>query len=450
MILVRREFLLILFVALLTMVIYVFYGFPNSITFFVTNYIIVLICLIGIFQNSQEYYSLYKIFYLFSLILFGYVPYFNYVDNIVYWNGSPLDTFYCCLTNIIIIISLITYSGIYLMYKPNINTQYIIDKELAFQNKMISNVQKVNFMLLFISFLFVILFFYYKDFIFLNLLYRDVLPNVTSRIELVFVNFFIQPTIAVILLIYGYLYDVNKIRFSKKVLILLVILVLLFVFPTSMARFLSISIYFAFLLSFSNFLHKRYMIQLSSLVGLFVILPLLDKFRYFILLEEIDFSINFQFLEDGHFDAYQNFVRFVSSDYIGYGYQLLGVLSFFVPRIFWEDKPISTGHLLGQMYGLSLENISFPLMAEGYADFSVFGSILFMIIFAIGTKYLDKLYWDLKYTINNYWFFNLYHLLLGLSLYLLRGSLLSSFAYVVSTVLAYLIIIKSLRIVIKK
>jgi len=174
----------------------------------------------------------------------------------------------------------------------------------------------------------------------------------------------------------------------------------------------------------------------------------MDKFRFVkSSIDEIDWTINFHFLQAGHFDAYQNFTRLISIDYISYGYQLYGPLFFFMPRVIWETKPIGSGHLLAELSNMDFTNISMPLIAEGYINFGIVGSLIFIGLFGLLSKYFDSLYWELKQITSTNIYYAIYYLLIGLSLFILRGDLMSSFAYSITIVAVYILLIKLIKFV---
>ena len=70
-----------------------------------------------------------------------------------------------------------------------------------------------------------------------------------------------------------------------------------------------------------------------------------------------------------------------------------------------------------------------PFLAEGYVNFGVVGTVIFIILLSRLFTFLDNLYWSLKPIYTNHWFYNIYYLSLGLSFFVLRGDLMASFAY---------------------
>jgi hypothetical protein len=163
------------------------------------------------------------------------------------------------------------------------------------------------------------------------------------------------------------------------------------------------------------------------------VFPFLDAFRRFSYDSEITLAINYSFLLSGHFDAFQNFSRIISIGFVSYGVQLLGVFLFFVPRALWPEKPIGTGHQLAENANYSFSNISATWYAEGWANFGFTGALLFSIFIGFLMAKLDKSVWSGK---AGDFMKIFYMFLLGYIFFLLRGDLLSAFAYIIGTLVA--------------
>lgn len=133
----------------------------------------------------------------------------------------------------------------------------------------------------------------------------------------------------------------------------------------------------------------------------------------------------------GDFDSLQqlmNTVRVVESDGVQGGRQILGTFLFWVPREYWPDKPINTGEFVAQRVGYAYTNLSSPLWAEGYLDFHIFGTLGFLFIF--GTI-LRKARERCETGGNGASVVKAFVLVFApYSVFLLRGGLLSAFAYI--------------------
>ena len=146
----------------------------------------------------------------------------------------------------------------------------------------------------------------------------------------------------------------------------------------------------------------------------------------------------------GDFDAYMMFIATVSYGQrpgsITMGRQLAGSLLFFVPRVLWPDKPEASGGIVVQNTVLNFYNLSEPMPAEGYINFGVAGVILFALGFGWIVAALDRSYW------SNLEQFRrarpavltmAYPFLVGSVIILMRGAMLTSFAYTIGAVVAY-------------
>lgn len=147
-------------------------------------------------------------------------------------------------------------------------------------------------------------------------------------------------------------------------------------------------------------------------------------------LENVVFEIQGHFL-DMHYDAWANFIaslQYAETEGVRLGQQILGTLLFFVPRDTWADKPISSGLMLGEYlvhyYNLWFTNISFPLPAEGYVDFGIFGLILYGVLLGYYSRRLDYFVNHGNFVDRTSALYFSFYLL-----FVLRGAFLPAFAY---------------------
>tara|TARA_B100001173_G_scaffold274166_1_gene253633 strand:+ start:3998 stop:5425 length:1428 start_codon:yes stop_codon:yes gene_type:complete len=145
-----------------------------------------------------------------------------------------------------------------------------------------------------------------------------------------------------------------------------------------------------------------------------------------------------------HYDAFANVmatIDYVSKTGISYGYQILSGLLFFVPRSIWTSKPYSTGEVIGDYviegYGFEYNNLSNPLVSEGYVNFGVLGVILMAL--ALGYFMIKFINWlqsndPLKRIMAFYFAVHL--------LFLLRGDFTNGFTYFIGTLIGVLFVPK--------
>lgn len=143
-----------------------------------------------------------------------------------------------------------------------------------------------------------------------------------------------------------------------------------------------------------------------------------------------------------NYDAFSNIsvtIEYVSINGLSYGYQALSGLLFFIPRFFWENKPISTGELIGDYlvsdYGFNFTNLSNPLVSEGYINFGWLGVMLFSIslaFFCVRFLIWLKRPGMLKKVLSFYFAIHL--------IFLLRGDFTNGFSYFIGTLIGLLLI----------
>ncbi|MCD2138787.1 O-antigen polysaccharide polymerase Wzy [Salinicoccus halitifaciens] len=147
-------------------------------------------------------------------------------------------------------------------------------------------------------------------------------------------------------------------------------------------------------------------------------------------------------LASGDFDAFQQVMNSkVYTDIYGYsfGYQLIGVLLFWVPRSIWTDKPVGTGYTIGEGLGYEFLNISASLWVEFFVNFSFIGVILLFALYGYLTSYIQKKYIESerKKEMNFITIFTPFFA--AYQFFLLRGDLLSSFAYLAPIIIVIII-----------
>lgn len=157
-------------------------------------------------------------------------------------------------------------------------------------------------------------------------------------------------------------------------------------------------------------------------------------------LESISFTETiYKHFNSLHYDAWANVdsaIRYTSKYGYHYGMQLIGVILFFIPRAIWVNKPVATGHLVGDYlmnnFSMWFDNLSSPIIAEGYVDFGIFGVILFGILLALITHKINiasRGTNKLKEYTAVYVAFSL--------MFVLRGSLMASYAYICGSIFTF-------------
>jgi len=153
-----------------------------------------------------------------------------------------------------------------------------------------------------------------------------------------------------------------------------------------------------------------------------------------------------------NYDAFANImatIEYVQHHGFAMGFQLLSALLFFVPRGVWASKPISTGEQVGQYliddYGFTYNNLSNPMVSEGYINFGVFGVILLAGILAYFLVFFIGWLKSEDYLKRIMAFYLAIHLI-----FLLRGDFTNGYTYYVGTFIGVLIIPRAVEFFIKQ
>lgn len=394
-----------------------------------TYLLIILISSLYCFLDANKPFNLLKIVMAFHLIFFGLIPILDYKLGIIYYGGNQISDDEFFIANIIIIATMIIYV---LLYKYIFSTTKISQKNKNWINFTIGEGKKYsmmfNYLLLLDVIALLVIMIYYKFELSL-MLFRsnnsEFAFATEDRSVGLIVNNFLRPLLFNVFATY---FLIRK-KIDIRVLILLFIAIL-GASPTALSRFATASLYMSII--FLVIWRKKYQGIHSvnlMLFGFVFIFPLLDFFRYFSGWASLVFTPNLEFYSQGHFDAYQLFVRAINSDIVTYGYQLLGALLFFVPRSIWPEKPIGTGSFLSNKIGLSFDNISMTFWGEGYINFGWIGLLVFILFMAVFTAKLDKTFWIINCKSSNTLFPLVYVQLIGLVFFIMRGDLMSSYAY---------------------
>lgn len=147
------------------------------------------------------------------------------------------------------------------------------------------------------------------------------------------------------------------------------------------------------------------------------------------------------------FDAYaslQHTLQYVQTNGVLWGRQLTTTLLFFIPRAVWPGKSVGSGSLVNPPRpGSDFTNFSSPLFAEGYLDFHLAGAFLLTAVCAWLWGRYDRHYW---YAAQDGFLKMVYPAYLAMAFFMLRGDLLSSFAYTVGIGMAACLLYRVLAI----
>lgn len=218
--------------------------------------------------------------------------------------------------------------------------------------------------------------------------------------------------------------------------ILLLVCLLICFFPTSLPRYKTITIYGTVFLVMFPGLKKGAKFFWIFILALFFAFPIMNGFRHMLSMENLREVFDDGILSvytDADYDAYRMLGSAIS--YTGnygaeWGFPLLGALLFFVPRAIWPSKPGGSGAMLirSEFGADTVSNVSCPYIGEGYLNFGFIGMILFGIFLGIWIYKLDRFYHDFHKE-KDYVVFSPYLFIVFMLFFMLRGDLLSSFAY---------------------
>ena len=398
-----------------------------------------MICAYAIMSYPKEPFSSHKIVHIFILSFFlvanalQFIKHETIVSLIVHFDADDY-----LLLQFIVFLILVVYNVSYIVIRQG--------RKIKLPPKN-SEPQTFSYVLLIIISVisFAVVLFIHRDNL-LTMFFRGVIEEITqveeeeSAVRSLLVDKFIRPMPFAA-------YMITRLRgFDFKLRLPLFIIMTFSIFPTSLARN-AVAMYWipVFIVNF-KILRKKYIFSIALLLGLFFIFPLFDNFRYY----DGSFTsvISWNYLVSMNFDASQMFMTVQKWDIVTWGKQLLGVLLFFVPRSFWPGKPIGSGAALADMQGV-FGNVSMPWWGEGYINFDYPGVLLFTLILAYITAWFDVEYWKCGCLGKNSTFKKIiYYTFVGSLFFILRGDLLSSYAFLIGTIFSILFVYKisSMRI----
>ncbi len=405
-------------------------GVRYDIYVILSSFIIILFSLFKIFTEIKNAYSLNLIVFLFSLFFLGVAPALQYKEYIGIWTlPSTFSNSDYFNLNILIFFILFIYNYVYKYLYQKDSYNYENSFQIGIKSKSLSQ-NNVVFLTIIASFIF----FYSRNFNFLQIIFRGIAnddldgPNIESTSLSLILNIFIRP-IPIVCLVLVNLTDDQRSNFFLK--IFLILMCLMSNSPLGMPRFQAAALYIPVLISYVGFFKRPFNFSLTLCFGLLIIFPFLDQFRR-VSINDISFRFKPEMFLEAHFDSFQNFMHLYLEEIVSHGNQLLGVLFFFIPRIYWQSKPIGSGAYFSNLYGYEFTNVSMNFFGEGYINFGYIGILIFTILLSIIASSFDKRFW--KKSNIRLDFKAIYLFLLGMVFFVLRGDLLSSFAYTIGLI----------------
>lgn len=231
------------------------------------------------------------------------------------------------------------------------------------------------------------------------------------------------------------------------------VLMLVSAFPFGLSRYSMAVIYGGLcVFCFPVFRQKIGCFSLLFLLAFLVIFPASNTFR----VNDFSFQALFEaivstlgrldkgFLTEDY-DAYSMLYRawnYVLTSGASSGYQLIGVLLFFIPRTIWPSKPVGSGHMIAESQHQTFLNLSCPLPGEGVVNFGIIGLIVFALIGSFLICRVDDPFWA---GVSRKGFKPFYPFLTMFVFFIMRGDLLSSCSYLVGFFAAYCIVLLAVK-----
>ncbi len=331
-------------------------------------------------------------YWVFSLIFFGVVPILEIEFNVRSYVGMPsLSDADLMFAGVWVFSLNIIYAVSYVIFKKrkisNFSTGLVIEKRI----KSIYSEKKFFIISVLIGFACFVVVFNDLNNNIIALFFRGgdfEADNVVWTPQKLIIQRFIRPLPMLMFLSFFLFYGYK----SKLKLLTLFLIALLVSFPTSLPRFFAAALYIPILFVLVPLMRRGLFYFYFLVFSLVFLFPALNSFRRynsddgFKLITASDFT----FFIEGHFDSFQTFAQVTAHDIVRYGEQLILVFTFWVPRSFWEQKPISSGAEIGQTLGAFFTNMSANIYAEGWINFGMFGAVLFSLTLGFVASKIDS------------------------------------------------------------
>lgn len=209
--------------------------------------------------------------------------------------------------------------------------------------------------------------------------------------------------------------------------------------PISSPRYVFGTVLFAVLTSLGAFsaLGRFRFGAMFAVFGMVYLFPLMDLFRSSLTPGEQSKG-PLESMLSGDFDSWSqitNAVEYTESYGHAWGYQLLGVVFFWVPRGIWPSKPIDTGSVLADFKLYDFRNLSAPLWGELLVNGGWVLLIVGMFLVGLFIRRMDK---RVELTLRTSAVPGVLGSILPFyMLLLLRGSLLQSMAFLSVILVSY-------------
>lgn len=144
------------------------------------------------------------------------------------------------------------------------------------------------------------------------------------------------------------------------------------------------------------------------------------------------------------FTMLANTLGFTHDEGLTWGYQFLGALLFWVPRVIWKTKPFDSGVEVGEWMRSVNVNLSSPLWAEAWINFGVAGVIITFALLGLLGRRLDSGFGAGALSSGSVGYLGV-SIFSGYMFILLRGSLLQSMGRLMILALAIVFLSKAIH-----
>lgn len=417
--------------------------FENE-SIYLSNSMIVLYAIINLLVNENRSYSCRKMFYLFIFFFMGIAPIMQYKNGTEAVGGYKITETTYLITNFLIIFALVVFDiSYFISYKKikyhNFGNKYFLNSKTNTEPSILG----LSIILISLACTFLVI--YLNKSTPLLLVLRGLSDFQQEETK------YLGPIFGVLIKPLPILCCITYLCIGKKkyLKIILIIFALISNFPTSLSR-LRLAAYYMpiIIILFPKLRYKNRFIYLF-IIGFLLIFPFMNNFRTW---GESDFkwyNLGFDMFCNMNYDSYQSFAFIVQNDEITNGKQLLSTIFFWIPRIFWEDKPYFTGIYMADKYNLWFSQIAINYFGEGYVNFGLLGVFLFAIILGWITAKFDKGYWFYGKGSIHSLFAPFYLIFMGMYFFFMRGDLMYGFQYTLGLLLGtyfiYIVVKHSLK-----
>lgn len=388
----------------------------------------------GIFIDQRPY-SLNKIFWIFNLVFLGIVPLYQYEKKQMAWELFFTNQVFLH-ANILIIACLVVYVAIRFLISKNGQKGPVLSTNTPYINY--NKAFRISFLIYALCCFGIIALYGFK-----NLWFRQDMEAAVMHLNgslLLLLDKGLRGATMYFSLLSIYLF--RKKTINLYWLLATLGLCIIVNFPVSLPRFYAACLYISLLLAFDlRWLKQRNLFSLALISLVLIVYPLFSLTRW----SDAELKERFKGIGSvyesafryGDFDAYTSVCKtidYVSMNGTTHGKQLATVFLFFVPRSAWPGKAVGSGALVYTPAGVDINeyfhNYSCAFYAEGFINFGNVGSILFIATLAVFAALYDNWYWK-KYTpgLPPSFAYLFYPAVMIMLFFMLRGDLLSSYAY---------------------